>query len=63
VFEDRVLRGIFGPKRDAVKGEWRMLHNGKLHNLYSSPGTVRQIKSRRMRCEGHVARMVEGRNV
>jgi hypothetical protein len=63
VFENRVLRGIFGPKRDEVTGEWRKLHNGELHNLYSSPDIIRQIKSRRMRWAGHVARMGEGRNV
>jgi hypothetical protein len=63
VFENRVLRGMFGPKRDEVTGEWRKLHNGELHNLYSSPDIIRQIKSRRMRWAGHVARMGEGRNV
>jgi hypothetical protein len=63
VFENRVLRGIFGPKRDEVMGEWRKLHSGELHNLYSSPDITRQIKSRRMRWAGHVARMGEGRNV
>jgi hypothetical protein len=47
VFENRVLRGIFGPKRDEVKVEWGKLHNGELHNLYSSPDIFRQIKSRR----------------
>jgi hypothetical protein len=62
-FGNRVLRGIFGPKRDKVKGEWRKLHSGELHNLCSSPDIIRQIKSRRMRWAGHVARMVEGRNV
>jgi hypothetical protein len=62
VFENRVLR-IFGPKRDEVTGEWRKLHSGELHNLYSSPDIVRQNKSRRMRLAGHVARMGEGRNV
>jgi hypothetical protein len=62
VFENRVLR-IFGPKRDEVTGEWRKLHNGGLHDLYSSPNIIRQIKSRRMRWAGHVARMGEGRNV
>jgi hypothetical protein len=62
VFENRVLRGIFGPKRDEVTGKWRKLHSGELHNLYSSD-IVRQIKSRRMRWAGHVARMGEGRNV
>jgi hypothetical protein len=63
VFENRVLRRIFGPKRDEVTGQWRKLHNGELHNLYSSPDIIRQIKSRRMRWAGHVARMGEGRNV
>jgi hypothetical protein len=63
VFENRVLRRIFGTKRDEITGEWRKLHNGELHNLYSSPDTIRQIKSRRMRWAGHVARMGEGRNV
>jgi len=63
VFENRVLRRIFGPKRDEVKGEWRKLHNEELHNLYSSPNIVRVIKSRRMRWAGHVARMGEGRDV
>jgi hypothetical protein len=63
VFENRVLRRIFGPKRDEVKGEWRNLHNGELHNLYSSPDIIREIKSRRMSWVGHVARMGEGRNV
>jgi hypothetical protein len=63
VFENRVLRGIFGPKRAEVTGEWRKLHSGELHNLYSSPDIIRQTKSRRMRWAGHVARMGEGRNV
>jgi hypothetical protein len=63
VFENRVLRRIFGPKRDEVTGEWRKSHNGELHNLYSSPDIIRQIKSRRMRWTGHVARMGEGRKV
>jgi hypothetical protein len=62
VFENRVLRGIFGPKGDEVTGEWRKLHSGELHNLYSSPDIIRQIKSRRMRWAGHVARMRKGRN-
>jgi hypothetical protein len=60
VFENRVLRGIFGPKRDEVTGECRKLHSGELHNLYSPPDIIRQIKSRRMRWAGHVARMGEG---
>jgi hypothetical protein len=63
VFENRVLRRIFGPKRDEVTGEWRKLHNEGFHNLYSSPDTIRQVKSRRMRCAGHVARMGEERKV
>jgi hypothetical protein len=63
VFENRVLRRIFGPKRDEVTGEWRKLHSGQLHNLYSSPDIIRQIRSRRMRWAGHVARMRKGRNM
>jgi hypothetical protein len=63
VFENRVLRGIFGSKRDEGTGEWRKLHSGELHNLCSSPDIFRQIKSRRMRWAGHMARMGEGRNV
>jgi hypothetical protein len=63
VFENRVLRGIFGPKRDEVTGEWRKLYNGELHNLYSPPDIIRNIKSRRMRWAGHVARMGEERKV
>jgi hypothetical protein len=63
VFENRVLRGIFGPKRDEVTGEWRKLHSGELHNLYSSPDICRKIKSRRMRWVGHVACMGEGRRI
>jgi hypothetical protein len=57
-----VLRRIFGPKRE-VDGSWRKFHNDELHSLYSSPNTVRVIKSRRMRWTGHVARMGEGRGV
>jgi hypothetical protein len=57
MFENRVLRRIFGPKRDEVTGGWRKLHNEELHNLYSSPSIIRMIKSRRMRWAGHVARM------
>jgi hypothetical protein len=63
VFENRVLRGKFGPNRDEVTGKGRKLHSGELHNLYSSPDIIRQIKSRRKRWAGHVARMGEGRNV
>jgi hypothetical protein len=59
VFENRVLRRIFGPKRDEVTGEWRKLHSEELHILYSSPDIIRQVKSRRMRWAGHVARMGE----
>jgi hypothetical protein len=63
VFENRVLRRIFGPKRDEVTGEWRRLHNEELNDLYSSPHSIIiwVIKSRRMRWAGHVARMGEGR--
>jgi hypothetical protein len=63
VFENMVLRRIFGPKRDEVTGEWRKLHNEELHNLYSSPDVIKQVKSRRMRWAGHVARMGEDRKV
>jgi hypothetical protein len=54
VFENRVLRRIFGPKRDEVTGGWRKLHNEEHHNLYSSPSIIRMIKSSRMRWAGHV---------
>jgi hypothetical protein len=63
VLENRVLRRIFGAKRDEVTGEWRKLHNEELHNMYSSPDVIRQVKSRRMRWVGHVARMGEERKV
>jgi hypothetical protein len=63
MFENRVLRRIFGPKRDEVTGEWRKLHNEELHNLYSFPDIIRQVKSRRMRWAGHVGRMGEERKV
>jgi len=59
VFENMVLRRIFGPRRDEVTGKWRRLHNEELSDLYSSPTIVRVIKSRRMRWAGHVARMGE----
>jgi len=63
VFENMVLRRIFGPRRDEVTWEWRRLHNEELNDLYSSPNIVRVIKSRRMRWVGHVARMCEEREV
>jgi len=63
VFENRVLRRIFWPKRDDVTGEWRKLHNEELNDLYPSPNIVRVIKSTRVRLAVHVARMVEGRGV
>jgi hypothetical protein len=63
VFENRVLRGIFGPKRDEIWKEWRKLHNGELYHFYSSPYIIRQIKSRRMRWAGHLARTGVGRNM
>jgi hypothetical protein len=62
VFENRVLRRTFVPKRDEVTGTWRKLHNEELHNLYSSPNIIRMMKSRRMRWAGHVARMGAKRN-
>jgi hypothetical protein len=63
VFENKVLRRIFGPRRDEVTEEWRRLHNVDLNDLYSSPNIVRVIKSRRMRWAGHVARMGKERGV
>jgi hypothetical protein len=62
VFENRVLRRIFGPKKDEVIRGWRKLHNEELHNLYCSPSVIRMIKSRSMRWAVHVARMGEKRN-
>jgi hypothetical protein len=61
VFENRVLRRIFGPKSDEVTGGWRKLHNKELHNLYSFPVIIRMIKTRRMTWAGRVARMLEER--
>ncbi|KAJ4445728.1 hypothetical protein ANN_12413 [Periplaneta americana] len=62
VFENKILRKIFGAKKDEVTGEWRKLHNTELHALYSSPDIIRNIKSRPLRWTGHVARMGESRN-
>jgi hypothetical protein len=62
VFENRVLRRIFGPKREEVAVGWRRLHNGELHNLYASPNFIRLMKSRSMKCVRHVARTEELRN-
>jgi hypothetical protein len=63
VFENKVLRRIFGSKRDGVTEGWRKLHNEELHNLYSSPSIIRIMKAKRMRWVGQVARMGEKRNV
>jgi len=63
VFENRVLRRVFGSKRDEVTGEWRKLHNEELRDFYSLPNIVWVVKSRRMRWTGHVARTGEGRGV
>ena len=63
VFENMVLRRIFGPRRDEATGEWRRLHKEELNDLYSSRNILRVIKSRRMRWVGHVARMGEKRGV
>jgi hypothetical protein len=63
VFDNRVLGRIFRPKRDEVTGEWRKLHSEELHNLYSCPDIIRQIKSMRMKWTGHVAHMGEERKV
>jgi hypothetical protein len=63
VFENRVLRKVFGPKRDVMTVEWRKLHNEELNDVYSLPNTMWVVKSRRMRWAGHVARMGEDRSV
>jgi hypothetical protein len=63
VFENRVLRKIFGPKGDEVTGEWRKLHNEELHILCTTPNIIRQVKSRRMRWAGNVARIGEERKL
>src|SRR5215469_3285546 len=63
VFENMVLRRVFGPKRDEMRGEWRKLHNEELNDLHSSPSIVRVVKSRRMRWAEHVARIREERGV
>jgi hypothetical protein len=62
VSENRVLRRIFGPKREEVAGGWKRLHNEELHNLYASPNIIMVMKSRRIRLAGHVAHMREMRN-
>ena len=62
IFKNRVMRRIFGPKRDEVTGKWRRLHNKELYALYSSLNIIRVIKSRRLRWTGHVARMGERRS-
>ena len=62
VFENKVFRKIFGAKKDEITEQWRKLHNAELHALYSSPNTIRSLKSRRLRWAGHVARMEQSRN-
>jgi hypothetical protein len=63
VSENRVLRRIFGPRRDEVTGEWRKLHNDRMNDLYALPSSVRVVKSRRMRWAGHMTHMGEERGV
>ena len=62
MFENKVLRKLFGAKRDEITGEWRKLHNSELHALYSLPNIIRNLKSRRLRWAGHVACMEQSRN-
>ena len=62
MFENKVLRKIFGAKKHEITREWRKLHNAELHALYSSPNIIRSHKSRRLRWAGHVARMEQSRN-
>ena len=62
VFENKVLRKIFGAEKDEIAGEWRKFHNAELHACYSSPNIIRSLKSRRLRWAGHVARMEQSRN-
>ena len=62
LFENKVLRKIFGAKKDEITGEWRKLHNAELHALYSSPNKIRSLKSRRLGWAGQVARMEQSRN-
>ena len=62
MFENKVLRKIFGAKRDEITGEWRKLHKAELHALYSLPNIIRNLKSKRLRWAGHVARMDQSRN-
>ena len=63
MFENKVLRKIFGAKKDESTTEWRKLHNAELHALFSSPNIIRSLKSRRLRWAGHVARLEQSRNV
>ena len=62
MFQNKVVRKIFGAKRDKITGEWRNLHNAELHALYSSPNIIRSLKSRRLRWVGHIAHMEQSRN-
>ena len=62
MFESKVLRKVFGAKKDEITGEWRKLHNTELHALYSLPNIIRSLKSRRLRWAGHIARMEQSRN-